>query len=60
MRGNGPARPLAVALAVRAMLGLKPRPDVAPAPEEALPLDPMADLELTRRVLRDLRRLGSQ
>lgn len=58
MRGNGPARPLEVALAVRALLGIKPRPDVEPSPAEALPIDPMADLEATRRILANLRRLG--
>jgi len=53
-RSNGLVRPLEVAMAVRARLGIQPRPDADPSPAEALPVDPLADLEATRRILRTL------
>ncbi len=54
MRGHGEARPLEVAMAVRARLGIQPRPDVEPSPAEMLPVDPLADLDATREILRVL------
>ena len=60
VRKNGPAYPLAVAMAVRERLGIKPWPDVEPSPADALPIDPIADLEETRRILKNLRLTASR
>ena len=60
VRGNSPADPLEVAMFVRGLLGIKPRPDVEPLPSpyEAIPIDPYADLELTKQILKHLRRFN--
>jgi len=47
---------------VRGLLGIKPRSDVEPlpSPAEALPIDPMGDLELTKQILKHLQLTASR